>query len=304
MALVQDNQDPGVQDNLDPNEGAVDDNTSTGVTDQGTVVDKADIGTGAWKSGIDKDLAGSPTLQKFKDSPEGLNNLAKSYENMQKLMGHEKVPIPKGPDEIEGQNAWNKALGIPDKAEGYGLADAKVPDSMKEITFDKNRFAEIAHSFKLTPSQTKGLWGAYQQESLNDYGKALESHKADMAKVVNQLKSEWGDAYDGNVELGQMVINKFSDDKETADYITAVLAKEPKAIKFLSKIGEQFAENKIGEFSYKRFSLSPEQAQAEIDSILKDKKHPYNDQAASDAEHTAAIDYVNSLYATVNRAKG
>lgn len=294
--MAEDNLDP-VVDNQDPEVEAPE--TTTDVGTQATKV----IGTGSWKSGLEGDIAKSPLLAKFQDTPEGLNNAFKSHAGLEKMLGHEKVPIPKGPDDIEGWNIFSKALGIPDKAEGYGLADAQVPDSMKEITFDKNRFAEIAHAHKLTPAQTKGLWSAYQQESLSDYGKALESHKADMAKVVNQLKGEWGDAYDGNVELGQMVINKFSDDKETADYITAVLAKEPKAIKFLAKIGEQFAENKIGEFSYKRFSLSPEQAQGEIDSILKDKKHPYNDVAASDAEHAAAIDYVNSLYQTINRAK-
>jgi len=292
------------QENLD-NQDQQDTETgseATVTTDAGTQATKV-TGTGSWKSNLEGDIAKSPLLAKFEDTPEGLNNAFKSHAGLEKMLGHDKVPIPKGPDDVEGWSKFSKALGIPDKAEAYGLPDAKVPDNLKEITFDKQKFAEIVHSFKLTPHQAKGLWGAYQEQSLQAYSKALETHKADMAKVVNQLKSEWGDAYDGNVELGQMVINKFSSDKETADYITAVLAKEPKAIKFLARIGEQFAENKIGEFSYKRFSLSPEQAQTEIDSILRDKKHPYNDMAASDAEHTAAIDYVNSLYATINRAK-
>uniref|UniRef100_A0A6M3K6F4 Capsid assembly protein n=1 Tax=viral metagenome TaxID=1070528 RepID=A0A6M3K6F4_9ZZZZ len=288
-----DNLDP-VVDNQDPVEDTnTDDTTTTDI--------QAPI---SWKSNLQGDLGKSPLLNKFEDTPEGLNEAFKSHANLEKLLGHDKVPIPKGPEDVEGWSRFSKALGIPDKAENYGLADAKVPDSMKGLTFDKQKFAETVHAFKLTPAQAKGLWQAYTEQNVEAYNKALKSHKADMDKVVNQLKSEWGDAYDGNVELGQLVINKFSDDKETADYITAVLAKEPKAIKFLSKIGEQFAENKIGEFSYKRFSLSPEQAQSEVESILKDKKHPYNDPAAGQSEHDAAVDYVNNLYLTINKAKG
>lgn len=294
--MFEDNLDP-VTDNQDP---VVD----TGVTDAGTVVTKAAIGTGSWKSGLEGDIGKSPLLEKFEDTSKGLNEAFKSHASLEKLLGHDKVPIPKGPDDVEGWSKFSKALGIPDKAENYGLADAKVPEELKEMTFDKQKFAEIVHAHKLTPGQAKGLWNAYQEQSIQAYTKALETHKTDMQKVVNQLKSEWGDAYDGNVELGQMVINKFTGDKDTADEISAMMLNNPKAIKFLARIGEQFAENKIGEFSYKRFSLSPEQAESEIQSILKDKKHPYNDEAASDAEHAAAIDYVNSLYQTKNRGKG
>jgi hypothetical protein len=50
-----------------------------------------------------------------------------------------------------------------------------------------------------------------------------------------------------------------------------------------------------------QFSLAPEQASEEIRKIVKDPKHPYNDPDASAKEHQAAVDYVNSLYATVNK---
>jgi hypothetical protein len=290
MPLVQDNQNPIVE-NSDP---IIVEGQESGTSAPVTVAPV--INTFSWKGQLEGDLSKAPLLSKFEDTKEGFNKFTESHYNLEKLLGNDKVPIPKGPEDTEGWSRFSKALGIPDKAEQYGLADVALPDSMKDITFDKQKFAETVHSFKLTPNQAKGLWKAYTDQSMEAYNKAMESHKADMTKVVNQLKSEWGDAYEGNVELGQMVINKFSPDKESADYITSVLAKDPKAIKFLAKIGEQFSENKIGEFGYKRFSLSPEQASNEIESILRDKNHPYNNEKASDAEHQAAIDYVNSLY--------
>jgi hypothetical protein len=197
-------------------------------------------------------------------------------------------------------------MGIPDKAEGYGLPDAAIPESMKGMTLDKNKFAEIAHAHKLTPLQAKGLWETYARENIASYDTAMKAHQEQLVKTVNTLKGEWGDAYQTNVELGQMVINKFSNDQEQNDYITSVLSGDPKGIKFLAKIGEQFAENKVGEFQMKRFSLAPEEAMSEVEKIKNDMDGPYMNQSGkwSSREHQAAIDRVNSLIATARRGTG
>ena len=257
-----------------------------------------------WKSQLSGDFAKSPTMQKFEDTQAGLNEAVKSHLSLEQLLGHEKVPIPKGPEDAEGWNRFSKAMGIPDKAEAYGLPDAEIPESLKGITFDKQKFAETVHAFKLTPNQAKGLWGAYTEMVKETYAKALRDHQEEMTKVVNQMRGEWGDAYDGNVELGQMVINKFSSDQAMQDYVTATLLKNPMGIKFISKIGTQFAENKVGEFGFKRFSLTPDQAQAEIDAIRSDPKHPYNNDRANPLERDRAIDYVNNLIKQVQKSKG
>jgi hypothetical protein len=242
-------------------------------------------------------------MQKFDDSPEGLSKAVESHLSLEKMLGHEKVPIPKNADDVEGWNRFSKAMGIPDKAEGYGLADVELPGNMKDLSFDKNKFAETVHAFKLTPSQAQGLWKAYTQQSMESYNKFLTEHENNLVKVVNQLRGEWGEAYDTNVELGQTVINKFAGDKEAQDYLTGVLTKDPRAIKFLAKIGNQFAENKVGDFQIKRFSLAPEEASNEIDKITKDPNHPYNNEKAPAAEHEAAVNYVNNLYKVIEKAK-
>jgi hypothetical protein len=256
----------------------------------------------SWKSRVEGDLAQSPTFQKFEDTPEGLSKALESHVNLEKLLGHEKVPIPKDANDVEGWSRFSKAMGIPDKAEQYGLPDAEIPDSMKGMTFDKHKFAETVHSFKLTPSQAKGLWEAYTNMSKEAYTKATEEHQKTLTQVVNQLRGEWGDTYESNVELGQMVVNKFSADKEMEDWLTATLTKSPYGVKFLAKVGNQFAENKVGDFSYKRFSMSVDEAQAEIDTILANPAHPYSNEKSNQMERDRAIDYVNSLYAVISKA--
>jgi len=290
---MEDNLDP-VQDNLDP----------AGETGGGVAVESSD--TFSWKGIVGADLSNSPLLQKFEDGPEGLRKQLESHANLEKMIGQDKVPIPKSPDDVEGWNRLNKALGVPDAAEGYGLPDAELPEGLKGLTFDKQQFADIVHSFKLTPSQAKGLWGAYTKMSMDAYGKVLQSTQTNMTDVVNRLRGEWGDAYESNVELGQTVINKFSDDKETNDWLTSRLASDPRGVKFLAKIGNQFAENKIGEFQFKRFSLAPDEAIAEINKIRGDINGAYMNASGkfSEEEHQAAVAQVNRLLEVAAKAQG
>ncbi|RTK93052.1 hypothetical protein EKI60_06460 [Candidatus Saccharibacteria bacterium] len=264
--------------------------------------------TGAWKTTIRADLRNSPLLQKFEDTPEGLNKALESHANLEKLLGHEKVPIPKDVNDVEGWNRFSKAMGIPDKAEGYGLPDANIPADMVKagLAFDKNKFAEIMHAHKVHPSAVKGIWNAYQQLAIESYKGAMEKHQKTLTETVNALKGEWGDAYESNIELGQMVINKFSPDQETNDYITTVLSQNPRGIKFLAKIGDQFAENKVGEFQMKKFSLAPDEAMEEVRRMKSDMDGPYMNQKGkySEKEHQLAVERVNALIASAQRARG
>ena len=257
-----------------------------------------------WKSYLKSDLANSPLLKKFDDSHDGLNKAFESYANLEKLLGHEKVPVPKGPDDKEGWDRYSKAFKIPEKPDGYKLSEYQLPDSLKGISVDKNKFAEAVHSQKLTPSQAEGLWKIYNDLNVSTYQAAVKEQQDKVDTAINTLRQKWGDAYNTNVELGQMVINKFSDSQEMNDYITATLVSDPRGIEFLAKVGSQFAENKVGEFKNSRFTMTPDQAREEIEKIRKDSNHPYMNPKATDAEHTKAVEYVNSLYAVIARAKG
>jgi len=236
-------------------------------------------------------------MQKFADTEEGLAELGKSYVNLEKLLGHEKVPLPKGPEDEAGRVAFNKAIGVPNTPPEYNLPDAQLPEGAEGVTFDKGTFQEIVHKYGLTPQQAQGLWSEYTKMSGEIYGKHMESYKAELDKNINELRKEWGDAYQGNVELGDLAIAKLADSQEMGDWLTATLSKSPYGMRFLAKVGNTFAENKIGDFQYKRFGLTPEEAQKEVASIRNNPDHPYNNENAAPKDRDAAIDHVNRLIA-------
>lgn len=262
--------------------------------------------TAGWKDQLSTDLKGFVESKSYDNDADGLNKAMESYANLEKLLGHEKVPIPKGDDDVEGWNRFSKAMGIPDAADQYGLPDMDIPEALQGNLVDKQKFSEIVHAHKLTPAQAKGLWEAYSQLSIDGYKQSLEKMDQDFDTTITKLRGEWGDAYDTNIELGQAVINKFGADQDAIDFITSALGRDPRGIKFLAKIGDQFAENKIGEFQMKRFSLAPEEAQAEIDQMTRDLEGPYMNTSGkfTQAEHQAAIDRVNYLRVSINKARG
>jgi len=257
-----------------------------------------------WKSGLPEDIAKSPLVQGFEDTPEGLEKIVKSHLNLEKLLGHEKVPLPKGPDDTEGIARFNKAMGVPETADGYNLSEVTLPEDLSSITFDKGKFAEIAKENNLTPDQANGLWKTYTDMMGKTYQDQVNKVKADMAERANKLRSEWGDTYAANIELGEMVVAKFADDQDMADFITAALSKDPAGQKFLAKIGTQFAENKVGDFQYKRHALNAEEAADEIAKIQSDPNHPYNNPKATEKEHLAAVEHVNRLTAISMKRSG
>lgn len=259
--------------------------------------------TFSWKEKLGPDLMNAPMLKTIDDNKDGLTKLVTNHVQLEKLLGHEKVPIPKGPEDVDGWNQFSKAMGIPDTATQYGLKDAEIPAGMEALSFDKNKFAETVHAFKLTPRQAEGLWGAYQEIIKDQYHAQQQEQERALTETINRLRGEWGDAYDANVQLGQLLINKFSPDQAANDWLTVTLAAHPIGVKFLASIGKQFSENKIGEFKYQNFSMAPDDAQVEIDKIINDPNHPYNNEKSPVQERNRAIDYVNSLYGIIQKGK-
>ena len=284
-------------DNLDQNSDNQDQTTSTTTADNTGTTTAPAPDAFSWKSKVGADLSKAPSLGKFSDTPEGLAEVAKSYVNLEKLLGHEKVPLPKGPEDAEGRAAFNKAIGVPPTSEQYNLPDANAPKELGSAAFNKEAFQQVVHKHGLSPAQAQGLWKDYTEMSAGEYTKAMKSYSDQLDQNINKLRAEWGDAYAANVELGDMVINKFAGDAKEADFLTATLAKDPAGLRFLAKIGSQFAENKVGDFQYKRFAMTPEEAKNEVARIKNDPNHAYSSEKATEDDHNSAVDHINRLIA-------
>lgn len=231
----------------------------------------------SWRDTLPEDIKASPSIAKF----ETIEGLAKSYTNLEKMLGADKVVIPKEGD-TEGWERFYKAAGAPDAPDAYGFkAPEKVPDGMQYNPELDSRIATIFHGAKLNKQQAaavrEGLLeivGQGATESLDASKKAEADRLLAIQQGEQALKAEWGTAYDQRGKAAGAAINKFLSPETIAALDSAGLANNPAIIKDMYNLGVKM----VGE---KDLIGASEQSQspADLDASIADFR----------AKHQAAL---------------
>ena len=219
--------------------------------------------TGNWYDNFeDAELKGYAEVKGWKDPAD----LANSYKNLEKLVGSEKIPMPKGDDDVEGWNRVYDSLGRPKSAEEYKLP---VPEG------DTGEFAKLAagrfHELGLTGKQAQGLaeWWNAQQAGMIEQANASKSSNTEAE--ITGLKTEWGKAYDENVEFGRRAAREYGLDGEKLTRMEAALG-TGEMLKLMARIGRSTGEAAFvdGEPGNKGFGMTPAAAQSRIAALRQD----------------------------------
>lgn len=249
---------------------------------------------GDWKSGIDPNHATNPNLQKF-DTPADLH---KSYLELQKTLGSDKIALPKNPKDAAGWNALYDAIGRPKTAGDYAIPDIKRPDGMPVDEKQLEGFKTKAHELGLNSAQVAGLYEFVTNENIATFNNLTKATAETAQKVENELQNEYGAAWPEKKEAAQKVIDTFApNDVQMSDKIL----NDPAALKLFVKLGEKLSEDGILEGDGGSGRLSPKEAQAKINEILGDDKHPFHKNEA--AGHKEAVDYMTELYQMADAGK-
>jgi len=244
----------------------------------------------SFKESLPEDIRDHPSLASF--SAPG--DLAKSWVNVQKLVGKDKIPVPSSPEDAEAWNTVYSRLGKPETIDGYVL---KTDDIPKELPIDENflkDFKDTAFKLNLLPNQVEGLfnWWMGVEKGILEEMSAQDETERQTAEA--ELRKSWGKAYDQNVRLANSMVTKFGG--EDKDKILSKYGNDLMMIRFLADIGKAFSEDGIiGEVP--QLTLTPAEAEAEIGKIMGDEKHAYYD--TNNPEHQAAVNHVQALYKLV-----
>lgn len=267
------------------------DNVTPELNDSEVKVDAGEVqepvGSEAWYQTLDPDLRNNPSIQKFKD-PAGL---AKSYVELQKMIGKEKVVIPNEKSTPEEWANFYKKVGRPDEFTGYETPEFKeLPEEIKMREENLETFKQKCHELGLSKKQFAELIATYYDISLNTYKQSVDEAVKLKETTETTLRKEWGQAYESKVDSAQKVINTFFKGKGLHKAFE-VLSNDKGFVAAMSEIAESLGEDKIaGEV---RNVLTPEEAQKEINAMLGNAKHPLFDELHP--EHKAAVDKYNEL---------
>ena len=228
----------------------------------------------------DSDLKGYLQNKGWKDPAE----LAVGYRNLEKLVGHEKVPLPKGADDKDGWARVYDALGRPKSAEEYKLA---VPEGA-DPSFAKGAASKF-HELGLNAAQAGALTEWYNSQAQTMSQAQITQQTQAVEQQLTALKGEWGAAWDENVNLGQRAAREFGLDGDKLAAMENALG-TGELLKFMSRIGRGLTEHKFeGGQSTNSFGMTPEAAKNRVSQQRQDSEWS-NKYLSGNADARAEMD--------------
>jgi len=231
---------------------------------------------------LPEDLRAEPSLRNFTDPV----SLAKSYVHAQRMIGADKIPLPgKSATEDEWRQVY-KRLGAPDSAKGY---DFKVgADTMRDTEIEAFRTAAFEAGLN---SKQAGRIAQFLEGTVTQSRAAMEEG-ADAVRYAGEqeLRQEWGQAFDQQVQLAHKAAVTFLGNTDLLDSVELadgrLLGDHPAIVKMFANLAKEIGEdNLLGDAS--ELVMTPAEAQNKISEMTRqgtpywDKFHP---------EHRAYVD--------------
>ena len=281
-------------------------NEGTALTNEPT---QTDTSSGTWRSDLPEELREAGSL---KDIPD-VGTLAKAYVDAQSYIGGSiripgqdageeawsdfkgklngipglgTIPTPESPQE-DWASFYNK-LGRPENADGYSI---DRPENLPGDPEAEQAFLEKMHEIGLNNKQASELinWMHSGNQNVSEEMQATQDH------ALSELKSEWGQAFDKKLGDARNALQVYGDEAMVNMLNTTGLGDSPAMIKTFAKIGETLTEDAaLNLGGSTRSGSTPAEARTQINEILGNASHPYND--SSHPQHNAEVDRVSRLY--------
>lgn len=232
-----------------------------------------------WTSGLSEEQRSLLETKGWK----GPGAVLESYRHLEKLVGRDKIAIPKAGDH-EAWNAVYDRLGRPESAEGYEIA---VPEGVQRDEAFEEQMRGLFHSAGLTKSQVEKLSEGWHGYLGSEYTRSEQSRIERAEREDEALRSEWGGSFDRNMEQARRAARSFGD-AETIDGLEEAVGRAA-VFKMFARIGSAMAEDNLEGEGGESFS-QPGSVRSQIASLKADPafreawlehSHPGHQQAVA-----------------------
>ena len=249
-----------------------------------------ETGSSDWLDSIEESLKTEPSLSDIKD----VNSLAKSYVHAQKMIGADKIVMPNDKSTEDEWNDFYAKLGRPEKYE------IKQPELREGVDFDPAAAAsmeEIMHKAGLSQTQAQSIIDGYWDMIGDQYDSLVEQAQADQEASQEELRKEFGRAFDQKVALAKRAAEEFGG-KPFLEWLEKSGQGDNAAIvRMLANAGAQMSESgaMTGEGS-QGFALTPNSAKQEIGRLTGDSNFMNQYYDSEEPGHEQAVLKMQELY--------
>jgi hypothetical protein len=274
-----------------------------------TATEPAPEPEGNWRDQLPEDLRDAGSLKDIPDVP----TLAKAYTDAQSFIGRsvripgedasedtwtdfrdklKQVPgigiIPTSQSSEDDWGHFYNSLGRPEKPEDYNIVRPEGTEPNEEAELG---LLQKLHSLGLNNTQASDLVN-WMNEGLHD---VQEVTQADQQQALDLLHSDWGMAFDTKMKDAKAALTKYGGDDLVQELDTTGLGNNVALIKAFAEIGKGFSENPaMNTGDSNSFRVTPAEAREQINEILGNSAHPYND--GQHPSHASEVDRVSKLY--------
>lgn len=227
-----------------------------------------DSGATSWTTGFTPELQAYVQQKGFKDPAAVVD----SYRNFEKLRGapiERILTLPEKLDDATAMNPIYDKLGRPEKPEGYNLPMPKEGANEPFAKFARDTFHKLGLS-KGQGEKLVGDWNSYVAAQNQEH---MTKHNAKVQADDAALKTEWGQAYDQNVQVAKLAAEKLGFNTATLDILERAMG-FGNLMKFVHNLGGKMGEGKFvaGDSQNVNFNgiLTPAQARGRIESLKGD----------------------------------
>jgi hypothetical protein len=245
--------------------------------------------TGDWSSGFDADTQALVAAKGWRSPEDAL----KSYANLERLMGGEKIALPGADAPTEAWDAVYARLGRPAKAEDYAF---DKPEGLASYSDElASGFRKAAHAAGLSARQAATLHDFYIGQAHERMAAEAEAADAASEELAVDLRRRWGADYDGKLALARRAARTFAPGN-SLDRLEASI-EAPALMSLFARIGEAMGEDRLTGDGGGHFAPSFDDARTEIARIegqMTNPKSPLMDRAHP--EHDSVIRRRDALY--------
>lgn len=202
----------------------------------------------AWLSKIPAGYEGKPWVNNLAQHEDPMSEMFKQMDNQLSLIGRKAEGL-----KVPGENAtpedwanFNKAIGVPDKVDGYQYTAPTVPDDLKPYfqTDDNlvNTMKEAALKAGIRPEGFKHITEVFDNYYVAELQKAVAANKQLLDSLDHSFQTKFGERSGQVLDTFQKSIVNLG--KEQASVIEAL---DPRVKVVLAEHFENFAKNYVRE---------------------------------------------------------
>jgi len=239
-----------------------------------------------WREVLPENLRNEKVIQDTKD----LTTMAKRLVDANKYISSS-IRLPDDGDTSGMDELYNK-LGRPETVEGYKVERPQMPEGVKYNEDLEKTFLGIAHKVGLNSSQVNELIKWNQEQSVS----MAADQRNSTVQAMNNLKKEWGNAFDERVKIAEEVLNQYGNDE-----IEALARDNAPLINILYEMGKNLVEGSVEGKAVSSHIRTPDEAQKKIRELqankewmkiyMQDKRHPNHDAYVEEMRQLMAEAY-------------